>query len=325
MSTPTGQGLKIQENIPLSRYTTFQIGGPAKFFCEVKNEKELEDAVIWAKDKKIAAFVLGGGSNVLVSDNGFDGLVIKMTNGTNENFPSVKMKMEGGKMYLECWAGENLSNIMKMAADSSLAGLEWAAGIPGTVGGAVRGNAGAFGGCIENNIEAVRVYDMKNLEEQGFRKENCQFAYRDSIFKQNEHLVVSYVILRLEKRTKAEIDQKIKENLERRNQKQPQGRSAGSVFKNPVVKNKQIIERFEKDKNVKCKDDKVPAGWLVAEAGLLGRKIGGARVSEDHGNFVLNSGDASAEDVIMLISVIKQKVRHEFEIELEEEIKYVGF
>ena len=322
--------LNIQQNIPLAQYTTFKIGGPAKFFCEVKNEKELLEALQYAKDNSLKFFALGGGSNILVSDDGFDGLMIHIQD-TRDKIQDTK---------IECGAGLKLSEAVKIATDNSLTGMEWAVGIPGTIGGAVQGNAGAFGFSMSDITENVKVLDGSNLKVvisnsdkkpkyqlpvTNYINTKCQFGYRTSLFKENHNLIVVSVTLKLQKGDKAEIEAKIKENLEKRVEKQPRGLSAGSFFKNPVVKNSEIIKRFEKDTGMKIKDDKLPAGWLIEEAGFLGKKVGNVQVSENHGNFVINLGEGKAEEVIILASLIKQKVREKFNIQLMEEVQLVGF
>lgn len=317
--------IQVQENIPLSRYTTFKIGGPARFFCEVKNEKELEEAVRYAKDNNLAAFVMGGGSNILASDNGFNGLVIRFASQSDGKIPPVKMRLENGHYFLECWAGESLASIVKLAADSSLTGLEWAAGIPGSIGGAVRGNAAAFSGSMGDSVKKVNALNLDDLKLREYDPERCEFFYRRSFFKKVDYLAIASVVLRLAKGDKTQIDNKINEVLNFRREKHPQGfATAGSFFENPVVKDEVLRVKFEHDSGVKCQDDKIPAGWLIAEVGLSGKKIGGAQVSEKHGNFVLNSGGATAQDVVMLASLIKQKTRTEFGVQLKEEVQYVG-
>jgi UDP-N-acetylmuramate dehydrogenase len=317
---------KIQQNILLASYTTMKIGGPAKFFCEIKNESELEEAVQYAKNNNLPAYVIGGGSNILFSDKGFAGLVIRLISQSNGNQPIVKMRMEKGSYFLECWAGENLSSILKIVSESSLSGLEWAAGIPGTVGGAVRGNAGAFGSDMSKTVETVGVLEISNfkLKISSCNLNDCGFSYRGSVFKENDNLIITSVVLKLQKGNKTEIETKVKENIRKRIEKQPKGLSAGSFFKNPVCKDEGLRSQFETDTGLKCKDDKIPAGWLIAEAGFLGKKVGDIQVSENHGNFVINLGNGKAEEVIMLSSMIKQKIREKFNIQLVEEIQYVG-
>lgn len=344
------QLLKIQQNIPLAPMTTFRIGGPARYFCEAANEDELMEALKYAKENSLAIFVLGGGSNILVSDKGFDGLVIKILD--------TKYKILDTK--IECGAGLPLSQAVKLAAENELTGMEWAAGIPGTVGGAVRGNAGSPRGCMADIIESVRVLEIlgsvqvsdlnrngpkgcvfKNSTVQVWRLEptQCEFSYRDSIFKKNPNLIILSCVLKLRKGDKGKVESTIKEIIEKRSKSNfpnPKEPSPGSFFKNPIVRDKKLISRFEKDTGVKIKDNenlyqnnseeiKIPAGWLIEEVGLRGKKVGGAMVSEKHANFVVNMGEATAQDIIILSSIIKQKVRSELGVQLQEEIQYVGF
>ncbi|HPN96258.1 MAG TPA: UDP-N-acetylmuramate dehydrogenase [Candidatus Moranbacteria bacterium] len=308
--------IKIEENIPLAGYTTFKIGGPAKFFVAVKTEKELEQAVKYAQDNGLEIFILGGGSNVLVSDDGFAGLVIHIKNEACET--------EGTK--IKCGAGLLLSEAVRTATQNSLTGLEWASGIPGAIGGAIRGNAGAFGGEMKDNIESVEVLDLGDLQMKTYKLEECRFSYRESIFKEDENLIIFSAILNLKKGEKEKIEEKVKEIIKTRSERHPAGlASAGSFFENPTVKNKELIERFEKETGMKSREDKIPAGWLIADLGLRGKKIGQIQVSDDHANFLVNCGQGTAQEVVMLSSLIKQKVRNELGIQLREEVKYVGF
>lgn len=312
---------KIQKNILLSKHSTFGIGGPAGEFAEVANKKELKETLEYARNKKMKLFILGGGSNVLFADKGFDGLVIKLASQNAKR--EIKVRKENSSV--EFWAGEALSEAVNFAKNNSLAGLENLVGIPGTIGGAVWGNAGAFGSEIGDRVEKAEIIKTTDNEEIIYQKDQCGFKYRDSIFKRNPGLIIASVVLKLPKGDKKEIEKKMKETLKKRLEKQPAGwhKSAGSFFKNPEVKNKKIVALFEKDKGIKSKDGKVPAGWLIAEAGLLGKIVGGAKVSEKHGNFIVNAGFATAEDVLTLASVIKEKVRVQFGVELKEEARYV--
>lgn len=307
--------LNIQQNIPLAKFTTFKIGGPAKFFVEVKNEEELLEAVNYAKKSKLEIFILGGGSNILISDEGFQGLVIKLQ---FENF-----KIENEK--IECGASVMLSKIVNESVKNELSGLEWAVGIPGTVGGAIRGNAGAYGSEIGNNIESINAINIERFRVGSYKKDNCNFSYRNSIFKKDKNLVIISCVMNLQKGKKNEIENKIREIIKKRSEKIPTGFTPGSFFQNPTVKNPEIIARFEKDTGAKCYDGKIPAGWLIEGVRLRGKKIGGASVSEKHGNFVINLGNATAQDVIILASFVKMKVRNEFGVQLKEEVQYVGF
>jgi UDP-N-acetylmuramate dehydrogenase len=324
--------LTIQKNIPLAPLTTFKIGGPAKFFCVVENESELLEALDFAKENKLEIFMLGGGSNVLFSDKGFDGLVIKIQESRGKIQRGIKITGEA----IECWAGENLSSIVNFAKENNLSGMEWAVGIPGTVGGAVRGNAGAPWGCMSDSIESVRVLNLENKEIVNYSCEDCNFAYRDSIFKSNKNFIIFSVIMKLQKGECSAIEKRMQEISKTRSDHQPKGLSSGSFFQNPVVSDMKLIVEFEKDTGKKIEENKslykqergevkLPAGWLIEEAGFKGKKIGGIVVSEKHANFFLNDGTGTAEDVIILSSMIKQKLREEFDVQIKEEIMYVGF
>jgi len=207
-----------------------------------------------------------------------------------------------------------------------LSGMEWAAGIPGTLGGAVRGNARAFGDDMASVTESVEFLDVSNMQIKNFKKEQCEFNYWGSIFKKDPNLIVLSAKIKLQSGNKEEIAQKNREIINKRINAQPQGSpSAGSFFLNPVVTDEKLRKEFEQEKGIKCIDGKIPAGWLIDQIGFRGKKVGGAMISEKHGNFLVNAGGATAEDIIMLSSIIKQKIRQKFNIQLESEVKLVGF
>ena len=294
--------LSIKENIELAYYTSFKIGGKARYFAEVANENELQEALQYALKNKLDFFILGGGSNILISGKGFNGLIIKLG-------AKTKLKIIENNS-IECFAGESLANVVNFARDNSLSGLEWAAGIPGTLGGAVRGNARAFGKDMATAIESVEAFDISEKKVKNFDNIQCEFNYEGSIFKKNANLIVLSAKIKLTTGDKEEIQEEIKKTIEKRISVQPQGfGSAGSFFLNPVVIDEKLRQEFEKETGAKCKDNKIPAGWLIDQAGLRGKKIGGAMISDKHANFIVNTGDATAEDVIMLASIIKQKIR----------------
>jgi UDP-N-acetylmuramate dehydrogenase len=317
--------LNIQKNIPMAPFTTFRIGGPAKFFVEVSSTEELAEAIEYAQDNKLEFFVSGGGSNVLVSDDGFDGLVIRIKN----NLLVVH------KDSIGCGSGLALAEVVRESADRGLAGLEWATGIPGAIGGAIRGNAGAFGSEMAAIVDTVNAIDVADLYEEEnnkravkiktFKREECLFNYRDSIFKNNRDLIIISAVLQLVAESGEAVREKMQETLEQRLSKQPKESSAGSFFKNPMVSKQELIDEFKQETGASCNDGRVAAGWIIARADLLGKKMGGAMVSKKHANFIVNTGDATAEDVIMLVSYVKQQVRDKFGIELQEEVQYVGF
>jgi len=308
---------KIQININLAPMTTFKIGGPARYFVIIENKEELVDAFAWANKNNIKCSILGGGSNLLVNDRGVDALVMKI---------KTKGIFSKGDL-IEAAAGEDLAKLISFATSNSLTGLEWAAGIPGTVGGAIRGNAGAFGSSISEAIEWVESYNLSASEFQKFNQRACRFDYRQSIFN-NNNLIIWSGVFKFKPGKKQEIKKEIENNIKYRNIKQPKLPSAGSVFKNVTYENilennPGLAELADKDRVVK--GNKVGSGWIIDQAGLKGKKIGGAKVSLEHGNFIVNTGNASAEDVIMLISFIKQQVRNKLNIQLNEEIEYFGY
>lgn len=312
---------KIQQNIPLAPMTTFKIGGPAKYFVEIKTKEELAAAFDWACENKEPVFILAGGSNVLINDKGVDGLVIKMRNDG--------IAVKGAR--LECGAGACLMAAARAAISENLTGLEWAVGIPGTVGGAVIGNAGAFGRSISESVEMTEVFNVKKKRFEQFSNKDCLFSYRESIFKNKnrENLkLIWQVILKLQKGEQGVIGGLANQYLEYRRKTQPKLPSAGCVFKNLEFADLRQITPICANEAMKAgvvKDGKVGAGWLIHKLGLKGKTIGGAKVSLEHANFIVNTGKAAAEDIIMLISFIKQQARDKFGVQLREEIEYLGF
>lgn len=313
----------VEEQVLLSDYTTFKIGGPARFFVEVQNKEEVIAAIQWARDNDVPFFVLGGGSNLLVSGKGYDGLVIKMKN------EKVKKKSENLKSkIIECEAGVQLSDLVVLSLQEGLSGLEWAAGIPQvTVGGAVRGNAGAFGQTMADIVKEVEVLEVQNLKFKirSFKNTECKFRYKDSLFKKNQNFIILSVVLRLEKKNKSKIKKAINEVLAYRKKNHPSELSAGSVFKNVALKFEsreavgKLKRRFpEIEKFIKQKF--IPAGWLIEQCGLKGNKIGQAQISPKHGNFIVNLGGASFSDVLKLVNLIRKQVKEKFGLKLEEEI-----
>lgn len=309
-------GDRLLENEMLSKHCTFRIGGPAKYFAIVNSKEELEKLIKIAVKNKINYRVIGGGSNILFSDKGFDGLVIKLSAG--------KIKIKGDLM--ECDGGVYLAKALGESIAGGFSGLEWAAGIPGTIGGAVRGNAGAYGSDIGKNIFKVNI--LRGGKIKTLSNKDCKFAYRQSIFKEekNNDIILS-VILKLEKGEIEESKEKISNILKERTSKF-HGFSAGCVFKNIEVEENEMLD-FKKenpdfpDQYVEYK--KIPAAWLIDKCELKGREIGDAVVSNDHAAIILNKGKATSENVIMLISIIKQKVRSKYNMQLMEEIEYIGF
>lgn len=283
----------VKKNVFLAPYTTFKIGGKAKYFYEAKSKEDLVKAIKAAKETGLPFFILGGGSNVLVSDKGFNGLVIKMQN--------TKYEIRATKIVAD--AGVLLSKLVDESVKVGLTGLEWAAGIPGTVGGAVRGNAGAFGVSMADTVKSVEVFNINSGSMDQWSSGSAEFGYRDSIFKRDKDLIILSVVLELKKGNKETSKRVIKRHLAYRKKHQSLLSSAGSVFENPLDKS---------------------AGYLIEQCGLNGKKINKAMIYKEHGNFIVNLGNAKAKDVIKLINLCKKKVREKFRIELKEEIEYLG-
>ncbi|MDO8668810.1 MAG: UDP-N-acetylmuramate dehydrogenase [Candidatus Buchananbacteria bacterium] len=307
----------IKEGELLASYTSFKIGGPAKYFCVAESTDDIVSLMGVAHKLKLPYFILGSGTNVLVSDNGFDGLVIKI----NDN----KLKVKDEKM--ECSSGALLSKVVGQALASGLTGLEWASGIPGTIGGAVCNNAGAYGGDMAGIVDMVEIIRDNKIKKLNNKK--CGWAYRSSIFKSaDNHDIILSITLNLKRGSKNEIKAKMDEIISQRKQKDDKYPSAGSVFKNIKLAPEEIKDFVSKYSDLPENFSAyatIPAAWLIEQCNLKGKKIGGAMVSEKHAGRIINAGQATAEDVIILISVIKQKVRSNFNLQLMEEIEYKGF
>lgn len=286
----------VQVNIPLSAYTTYGVGGPAKYFLIARTKSELLHALQEAKREHIPTFVFGGGSDILVSDAGFPGLVIKMEL-RDVQFSGTAVRAE---------AGVKLSYLITECLRHELSGLEYAIGVPATVGGAVWANLGARGSEIKQAVSQVHVIDpAQAMKELFLTNQECQFSYRESIFKHKPYIILEATFT-LQTVPKAEVQARLSELAKLRTQEQDLGsKTAGCAFRNP-------------------KDAK-PAGQLIEEAGLKGFLLGGAKVSEKHANFIVNTGNATADEIVQLISYIKQQVRDKFGVQLQEEVDYVGF
>ena len=281
--------MNIKENIKLAPYTTYKIGGPAKYFVEAETREEILEALEFANNKNIKYFILCGGSNVLFPDEGYEGVVVKLN--------LKKLSIENNIIYAE--SGVKLMSLVNFGIKNDLSGLEFIAGVPGEVGGAIRGNAGAFGRSISEFIKKVEVIRENKIIE--LEKEEIKFDYRDSEFKRNKDIILGGYF-ELEKGDIEKAKKEIEKNINYRRDHHPIRPSAGSTFKNTK---------------------EMSAGRMVEELGLKGKKIGQAQISERHGNFIVNLGGAKASDVLELISLVKNKVKEKYNIELEEEIMIV--
>jgi len=307
--------MDFKENISLAELTTFKIGGPAKLFIEVQNQEELIDCLNTAIKNNYPYFILGGGSKVLFSDRGFDGLVIKLA---NENIELDENSIKAG-------AGIKMFKLIEFALAYNLTGLEWAAGIPGTLGGCVRGNAGAFGKFMEDCISSVETIQVSGdeINKKIYSNSECKFDNRESIFKHNNDIIWQ-AELKLEIGDANKAREKIKEHLDQRKTRQPLDYpSAGSVFKNILLKDHPNLP--DKFSDIPILEGKIPAGWFIEQCGLKGKTIAKAQISEKHANFIINLGNARAQDVIELIKIAKDSVFEKFSVKLEEEIQLIGF
>lgn len=277
----------IFQNEPMKKHTTFRTGGPADFLVTPTSEKEMIECLKLDVKKTI----IGNGSNLLVKDGGIRGLVIQTTKLNNITVDKDEIKAESGAL---------LSRIANIAKDNSLTGFEFACGIPGTIGGAVAMNAGAYGGEMKDVILRTRYAD-----ENGnvFEITNHEFDYRKSFFT-GKNLIILASEIRLQNGDKEEIENKMKEYMTARNSKQPVNMpSAGSTFKRPAG---------------------FFAGKLIEDSGLKGYTIGGASVSTLHAGFIVNNGDATSKDILDLISYVQDKVYENYSVKLETEVKIIG-
>lgn len=284
----------------LAPMTSYQTGGKAKYYISVRSAGEITRAVKAAERLGIPNFVLGGGTNLLVSDSGYDGIVVKVD--------VVGITLETSDT-IRCGAGEQLMALVEFAAAHSLSGLEFAAGIWGTVGGAIYGNAGAFGGEIGPLTTELTLVDHAGAV-RAVGADYCRFGYRDSYLK-TTHEVVVEALFKLRSGDHQAIEGKVKEVLAARDGKHPNdGMSAGCFFKNiPDPK-----EKF----------GKLPAGKLLDEIGAKGMAVGGAKVFDKHANIIVNTGTATSKEIRQLADILKEKVKARFGIELQEEVIQLG-
>ena len=285
---------KVMWNEPMKGHTSYGIGGPALGLFYPAGEADLSAILSLSQEKSAPVFFTGSGSNLLVSDDGFDGFVISLS----KTFKT--MEIDGTDIYAEC--GVMMGHFVKKCVGAELTGVESLVGVPGTLGGAIRMNAGAYGREISNFLTSIRVMTL-NGDVKEVKRNEIEFSYRHSSLRDDE--IVLSGKFKFEKRTPEEIlELKLKASESRKTTQPLRFRSAGSVFKNPPEK---------------------AAGYLIDQAGLKGTRVGGAEISEKHANFFVNHGDASSEDLAELIRLARRTVREKFDINLELEIKTLGF
>jgi len=327
--------MKIQERIPLRDFSTYRIGGPAKYFCEVINENDLREALAFAKERNLELlFFMGGGSNLIIADSGFDGLVIKL-NVTSYKLPASAEASAGRQatsLQVEAGAGLSMEELVARTTQAGLAGLEWAGGLPGSLGGAIFGNAGCFGHEIKEIVSTVRAVKITNYQLLTTNSSNaeCEFSYRSSKFKKEGDYLIMSAVMEFKKGDLQELIKIVQEKIDYRKNRHPlEYPNIGSIFKNISEPEnvKKILEKFpELAHDVQEKwHGKIPTAVLIQKAGLAGKQQGGAQISEKHANFIINKQNAKATDVVALIKEIKQTIKEKFDIELEEEVRYMGF
>ena len=281
---------------PLAKHTTFGIGGPADCMVFPETREELSKLLKYAYQKKISAIFIGSGSNILVWDKGFDGIVISL----KKSFKNLTIK-RNSQIIVE--AGVMLGTMVKQAMVAEIGGLESLIGVPGTVGGALIMNAGAFGSEISKYFEEAKTMTIEG-DIKSYKKGGIEFSYRHSTFPENEILLEATFQCKRGKPAEILKDRKVASDGRKSNQPL-KFRSAGSIFKNP--------------------SDSLAAGYLIDKTGLKGTERGGAAISEKHANFIVNMGDATAADVLYLIKLAKKYVAKKFHINLELEVKLIGF
>jgi UDP-N-acetylenolpyruvoylglucosamine reductase len=277
----------------LAKHTTLRVGGPADLYVEPASEADLAAVLRWCRRRAQPCFVLGRGSNLLVKDGGFRGVVICLA---HPHFGRIEVAGE----RLCCGAGAKLKAVAVEAKRNGLAGLEFLEGIPGSVGGALRMNAGAMGGSIFQVVESVRLMDFEGQAHERPAREIVASYRSCAVLKTHVALAA---LLRGQPGQREAIEQRMNEHSRKRWQSQPAAPSAGCMFKNPAS---------------------IPAGRLIDELGLKGTRVGGAVVSIEHGNFIVNDGAATARDILGLIEIIRQRAHRERGIELEPEVEIIG-
>lgn len=285
---------RILSEEPMSRHTTFRVGGEAACMLLIEQEEELLRLIPYLNKVRRDYFILGNGSNLLVGDKGYRGIIIKIGNGMDN------LTVEGNQIRVQ--AGALLSQTAAAARDAGLSGLEFAAGIPGSVGGGIVMNAGAYDGEMKQVIQSVRVMDKEGTILV-LDNDTMEFGYRTSIIK-NRPFIVLEAVLQLQPGNKEEIHARMEELMEKRRSKQPLSYpSAGSTFKRP---------------------EGYFAGKLIMDAGMRGYRIGGAQVSDKHCGFVINTGNATAADIREVIEEVQERVKERFQVTLEPEVIFLG-
>jgi UDP-N-acetylmuramate dehydrogenase len=303
--------LHVRRDELLSAHTRFGIGGPADVFADTADSEAFVQALRVVRESGWPYTIIGGGTNLIVSDEGFRGIVLR--------YSGAQIKVDGTTIYVE--AGAVLQDLVDTSVAGGLKGLETLAGIPGWVGAAIYGNAGAYGHSISESIHRVTFCDGAKLRE--FGPEECRFRYRESIFKQQKGWIILSALLRMEFADPTELQKISSDIVSIRNQKfPPTMKCAGSIFKNLMLAD--LPATAEVPETV-VREGKVPAAYFLERAGAKGMVQGGIKVADYHANLIYNQGGGTADDLVQLIADLKRRVRDLFGFELEEEVQYVGF
>lgn len=303
--------LKIENDKDLKSFNTYGVGGKAKYFLIAEKKSDFIEALEFANEKNIPLLVLGRGSNVLFSEKDYPGLVVL------NNLKGIKRTDD----KVEIASGNTIAELTKFTIDEGLTGVEFLAGVPGSIGGAIVGNAGCFGGEIGEKTESIEILNLKNSQIENIDGKKADFTYRKSIFKHDLPAIILSVVLNLQQSTSEKVVEKSRDIMEKRRAKDPKGRTCGSFFKNVEVKN--APEKLIKEIETRGIDGNIPAGKLIDEAGCKGLKIGDAEVSTHNAGFIINKSNATASDIRNLAEEIKKRVFEKFEVELESEVRYL--
>lgn len=311
--------IKIKNNFSLSKIAYMRVGGKAELFTSVKTERELKYAIKYCLEKQKKWRVIGDGSNIIPNDNGVNGLVIQNK--------IIGMRIKNQIAF--SGAGENLLKFIFLLNKNGLAGIEKMAGIPGTVGGAIYGNAGAYGQEIQNHIKYVRVYDTLHNKIYWISRKRCQFSYRESIFKKRKELIILSAKFALEHDKPKTLKNISKNIIALRQQKYPPGLACpGSFFKNIVISKlplqvQEFVKKSIKKSNLSQWHGKLPAGYLLEKIGAKNFKCDGIRVAKHHANLIYNNGRGKSKNIAILSDILKKKVKNKFGITLEAEVQFI--
>jgi UDP-N-acetylmuramate dehydrogenase len=290
--------LRLLENEPLAKYTSWRIGGPARYLAEATTPDDLREALAWARERDLAVTLLGGGTNTLVLDDGVDGVVLRYRN------QQVQIEPQQDTTLAILASGAPTAGTARRLTHSGWSGLEWAEGLPGTIGGAVFGNAGCYGSDMATILTRAWLLVDHQIEE--WPVERFGYGYRSSALKGQERHELAIILaaeVRLQRGDPQQLADRMEQTAAARRSKTPAGQSCGSVFKNPIGDS---------------------AGRLIEAAGLKGLRVGAAEIAQKHGNYIVNMGGASSSDVLRLIDIIRERVLLAFGIELALEIRIVG-